>query len=182
MEGHKSIISLPCVLRVSPPCPPVFLCSAACLPLLYPRLVLLPHGSLLCYLCVFLSALTIVAVISDGLRWQVEAAVCCCTEGCVCSAAEMKDRESLTSSLSLPLLLLLPSHLDTATVCSDLGFFLLLLFALSDSLWQRSFIRAYIAYLYPSFLLFVFIEFKHSVYFSLITQVSFWLQTSKFPI
>lgn len=55
--------------------------------------------------------------------------------------------------LSPPLLLLLlPSHLDTATVCSDLGFFfLLLLFALSDSLWQRSFIRAYIAYLYPPF-------------------------------
>lgn len=61
-------------------------------------------------------------------------------------------------------------------------FFLVLLFPLSDSLWQRSFIHAYIAYLYPPFLLYLFIESKHSVYLSLITQVLFWLQNSKFPI
>lgn len=42
--------------------------------------------------------------------------------------------------LSPLLLLLLPSHLDTATVCSDLFFFWVFLL-LSDSIWHRRFLK-----------------------------------------
>lgn len=68
-RGQKSPVSLRSILHVTPSLPPLpsllslfsalLFVSLSCIHHLFP----FPHGSLLCYLSVFLSALTILAVI-----------------------------------------------------------------------------------------------------------------------
>lgn len=91
-----------------------------------------PHGSLLCYLCVFLCAdnscsdLSWTALESGGscllLYWGMCLLYC-------------KDEGPwILDILPFSPLLLLPSHLDTATVCSDLFFLFCFVFYFE---WQR---------------------------------------------
>lgn len=143
MKGHKSPISLLSILRVPPP---------ALLPLCARLFV-----SLSCIRVSFRSLMAACYVISVcfSRRWQLLqwSKMDCAGKWRQLSVAVLRDvfallqRWRTTNPWHPPPHL--PSHLDTATVCSDLGFFSPF-FALSGSLWQRSFIRAYVAYFYPS--------------------------------
>lgn len=160
MKGHKSPISLLSILRVPPPTP-LPLCA---------RLFV----SLSCIHVSFRSLVAACYVISVcfSRHWQLLqwSKMDCAGKWRQLSVAVLRDVFALLQRWRTtnpwhppsPPPLLLPSHLDTATVCSDLGFLFLLFFALSGSLWQRSFIRAYVAYFYPSF------PFSYSIQFTLI--------------
>lgn len=145
MKGHKSPVSLLSILRVPPP---------ALLPLCARLFV-----SLSCIHVSFRSLMAACYVISVcfSRRWQLLqwSKMDCAGKWRQLSVAVLRDvfallqRWRTTNPWHPPPPPISFRHSDCLL---RLGFFFFLLFfALSGSLWQRSFIRAYVAYFYPSF-------------------------------
>lgn len=168
MKGHKSTISLLSILRVPPPAP-LSLCA---------RLFV----SLSCIHVSFRSLMAACYVISVcfSRRWQLLqwSKMDCAGKWRQLSVAVLRDVFALLQRWrttnpwhppfrSPPFLPLLPSHLDTATVCSDLAFVFFFLF---HSEWQ---LMAEIFYTCLNCLFFTtpsfFFILKYIIQFTLIT-------------
>lgn len=168
MKRRKSLISLLRIVGVPPP---------ALLPLCARLFV-----SLSCIRVSFRSLMAACYVISVcfSRRWQLLqwSKMDCAGKWRQLSVAVLRDVFALLQRWRTtnpwhppPPHLLLPSHLDTATVCSDLGFFFFFLLFL---LWVAAYGRD-LLYV-PTLLIFTppslfFIRFNYTIYFNQITQV-----------